>query len=285
MVEVEGVSKVYKLSAKKQKEWNIKGNTKIAVDDVSFTAKEGEIFGLLGPNGAGKTTTLRMIATLLKPSKGNIRVQGVDVAHEGDSVRSNICFLTNELKLDPQFTPRYLFGMFGRLHGMSEEEILRRQTELFNVFGITEFQDKKVDELSTGMKQKASIAVSLVHDPEVVIFDEPTTGLDIITARAVTDYLGILKQRGKVVIMSTHIMSEAEKLCDRIAMIINGRNMFEGTIDEILESTGTRDLEDAFFSVYRDTITDENQIRELNDLDNQIKSHEPAFAEDNREVE
>ncbi len=285
MVEVNGVSKVYKLSAKKQKEWNIKSNTKIAVDDVSFTANAGEIFGLLGPNGAGKTTTLRMIATLLKPSRGNITVCGHDTVTEGDAVRSNICFLTNELKLDPQFTPRYLFGMFGRLHGMTEEEIELRQTELFNVFGITEFQDKKVEELSTGMKQKASIAVSLVHDPQVVIFDEPTSGLDIITARAVTDYLGVLKRRGKVVIVSTHIMSEAEKLCDRVAMIINGKNVFEGTVSEILADTGSADLEDAFFSVYRGTITDEAEIRELNDLDNQIKLHEDSAFDDNREVE
>ncbi|MCR4716617.1 MAG: ABC transporter ATP-binding protein [Lachnospiraceae bacterium] len=276
MVEVKEVSKVYKLSARKQKEWNIKSNTKIAVDNVSFRANEGEIFGLLGPNGAGKTTTLRMIATLLKPSRGSISVQGHDTVKDGDGVRSNICFLTNELKLDPQFTPRYLFSMFGRLHGMSEEEIANRQEELFNVFGISEFQDKKVDELSTGMKQKASIAVSLVHDPDVVIFDEPTNGLDIITARAVTDYLNTLKQRGKVVIISTHIMSEAEKLCDRLAMIIAGKSMFEGTVSEILERTNAADLEDAFFSVYRSTVTDEAEIRELNDYDKQIRMHEES---------
>ena len=246
---------------------------KPVLKNVSFTANEGEIFGLLGPNGAGKTTTLRVISTLLKPTKGEVLVQGHNTASEAELARTDICFLTNELKLDPKFTPRYLFRMFGRLHGMSEEDIYSRQEELFNIFGIVDFQDKKIEELSTGMKQKASIAVSLVHDPKVVIFDEPTNGLDIITARAVTDYLFELKRRGKAVIVSTHIMSEAQKLCDRIAMIIGGRNVMSGTLDEILNATGTTDLEDAFFAVYRTTVTDENELRELNDLDKQIKLH------------
>ncbi len=274
MVEVKGLTKIYKLTGRQKKELNIKDNTKIAVDDVSFTANEGEIFGLLGPNGAGKTTTLRVISTLLKPTKGEVLVEGHDTVREADLARADICFLTNELKLDPKFTPRYLFRMFGRLHGLSEEDIDKRQDELFNIFGIVDFQDKKIEELSTGMKQKASIAVSLVHDPKVVIFDEPTNGLDIITARAVTDYLFELKRKGKVVIVSTHIMSEAEKLCDRIGMIIGGRNVMTGALSEILNATGTDNLEDAFFSIYRTTITDESELRELSDLDRQIKLHE-----------
>ncbi|MBQ4232890.1 MAG: ABC transporter ATP-binding protein [Lachnospiraceae bacterium] len=276
MVEVNGLTKIYKLSGKQKKEMNIKDSKKIAVDNVSFTANEGEIFGLLGPNGAGKTTTLRVISTLLKPTAGEVLVEGHDTVKEAELARADICFLTNELKLDPKFTPRYLFRMFGRLHGLSEEVIDARQEELFNIFGIVDFQDKKIEELSTGMKQKASIAVSLVHDPEVVIFDEPTNGLDIITARAVTDYLFELKRKGKVVIVSTHIMSEAQKLCDRIGMIIGGRNVITGTLSEILEATNTTDLEDAFFAVYRTTVTNEDELRELNDLDKQIKLHESA---------
>ena len=274
MVEVNGLTKIYKLSGKQKKEMNIKDSKKIAVDNVSFTANEGEIFGLLGPNGAGKTTTLRVISTLLKPTAGEVLVEGHDTVKEAELARADICFLTNELKLDPKFTPRYLFRMFGRLHGLSEEVIDARQEELFNIFGIVDFQDKKIEELSTGMKQKASIAVSLVHDPEVVIFDEPTNGLDIITARAVTDYLFELKRKGKVVIVSTHIMSEAQKLCDRIGMIIGGRNVITGTLSEILEATNTTDLEDAFFAIYRTTITNEDELRELSDLDKQIKLHE-----------
>ncbi len=250
MIEVNEVSKIYKLSKRQQKEFRTKSHQKLAVDRVRFHADKGEIFGLLGPNGAGKTTTLRMIATLLKPTEGSIFVQGYDTVRQADQVREQITFLTNECKLDPVFSPHYLFGFFGTLHGMKKEEIERRREELFTYFGIVPFQHKKIEELSTGMKQKVAIAVSLVHDPEVVIFDEPTNGLDIITARAVTDYLRYLKEQGKVVIISTHVMSEAQKLCDRMAMIIDGKSVFEGTLDEALEKTGAADLEEAFFAIY-----------------------------------
>lgn len=145
-----------------------------------------------------------------------------------------------------------MFNFFGKLHGMDDKTINERRELLFKQFGIFDFQDKKIEELSTGMKQKASIAVSLVHDPEVVIFDEPTNGLDIVTARSVTDYLKVLRDQGKVVIVSTHIMSEAEKLCDRVGIIINGKKVAEGTIPELLVQTGTKDLEDAFFELYKE---------------------------------
>ncbi len=169
---------------------------------------------------------------------------------DSEAVREKIAFLTNEIKLDPQFSPKYMFYFFGHLHGMKDSQIAERMEVLFAQFGITDFQDKKIDELSTGMKQKAAIAVSLVHDPEVVIFDEPTNGLDIVTARTVTDYLKKLKEQGKIVLVSTHIMSEAEKLCDRIGIIINGAKVMEGTLAFILKETGGEDLEDAFFRLY-----------------------------------
>lgn len=274
MIEVKNLTKIYKLTNKQRREAQTKDSTKVAVNEVSFCAREGEIFALLGPNGAGKTTTLRCIATLLEPTKGEIKVQGFDSRKQGDKVRSSIAFLTNELKLDPLFSPKYLFRFFGRLHGMSEKEIDERQQLLFTYFGITEFQNKKIQELSTGMKQKISIAISLVHDPQVVIFDEPTNGLDIVTARAVTDYLKVLKEQGKVVVVSTHIMSEAEKLCDRLAMIIGGRSVFEGTLSEVLDQTGAKDLEDAFFSIYRDNVVDEAEQQELKDLEAQMTRHE-----------
>lgn len=172
---------------------------------------------------------------------------------EGEEVRKRIGFLTNEMKLDPQFRLRYLVRFFGMLHGMEDAEIEERKNELFQRFGIMDFQDKLIEELSTGMKQKAAIAVSLIHDPEVIIFDEPTSGLDIITARAVTDYLLELKEKGKTIVISTHIMSEAEKLCDRIAVIMDGKKVIEGTLDEILQQTEQKDLEDAFFSLYQKT--------------------------------
>lgn len=257
MIQINNLTKIYKLGKKKMQELKTTNPEKIAVNGISLEAHPGEIFGLLGPNGAGKTTTLRCVATLLKPTDGDIKVCGFDTVKEGAKVRDSICFLTNEIKLDPNFTPDYMFKFFGRLHGMSEEEIAERQSELFNAFGINDFKDKKIDELSTGMKQKASIAVSLVHDPQVVIFDEPTNGLDIITARVVTDYLKKLRDSGKTVIISTHIMSEAQKMCDRIGVIISGSKVAEGTLEEILERTGAEDLEEAFFKLYSENAHEE----------------------------
>ncbi|MBO4524298.1 MAG: ATP-binding cassette domain-containing protein [Ruminococcus sp.] len=250
MIQINGLTKIYKLNAKKMQELKTKENKKVAVNNVSLEAKPGEIFGLLGPNGAGKTTTLRCVATLLKPTKGSVSVCGFDTQKEGQKVRDSIAFLTNEIKLDPNFSADYMFKFFGRLHGMSEEQIVARQEELFGVFGINDFKNKKIEELSTGMKQKAAIAVSLVHDPKVVIFDEPTSGLDIVTARSVTDYLKHLRDIGKTVIVSTHIMSEAEKLSDRIGVIIAGQKVEEGTLAEILQRNEAVDLEDAFFKLY-----------------------------------
>ncbi len=252
MIEIKNLTKVYKLSKKKMAELKTKENIKRAADGISLTANPGEIYGLLGPNGAGKTTTLRCVATLLTPTEGSVSVCGFDTVKQADDVRKSIGFLTNEIKLDPHFSPKYLFSFFGRLHGLDEATIESRRKDLFEYFGITEFENKKIEELSTGMKQKACIAVCLAHDPKVVIFDEPTSGLDIITARNVTDLLLKLKNEGKLVIISTHIMSEAEKLCDRIGVIIDGKKVTEGTLPEILAQTETKDLEDAFFELYKE---------------------------------
>lgn len=258
MIDIQHVTKIYKLNRKQMEEQKSKSNRKVAVKDVSLSAKPGEIFGILGPNGAGKTTLLRCVATLLEPTEGQIIVNGFNTRTQGEDVRRITAFLTNEVKLDTHFSPKYQFRFFGRLYGIPEEQIEERRKELFEYFGITDFEDKRIEELSTGMKQKASIAVSLVHDPDIVIFDEPTNGLDIITARAVTDYLRILKERGKLVIVSTHIMPEAQKLCDRMAMIIHGSCVFQGTLQEALEQNHTEDLEDAFFEMYR-RVTEEEQ--------------------------
>lgn len=259
MIEIKNLTKVYKLSKTQMKKLKAKKNIKIAVNDISFEAKKGEILGLLGPNGAGKTTTLRCIATLLKPTEGTVTVNGFDTIKQPEQVRASIGFLTNEIKLDPQFSPKYLFDFFGKLHKVEPKVLEERRKELFDYFGITDFENKKIEELSTGMKQKAAIAVSLVHDPEIVIFDEPTSGLDIITARSVTDYLLELKKRGKLVIISTHIMSEAEKLADRIVVIIDGKKAAEGTKEELYEATGTADLEDAFFELYKKNHVEEEK--------------------------
>lgn len=250
MIEINNLTKIYKLSKKQMTQMKTKNRMKKAAENVSLIAKEGEIYGLLGPNGAGKTTILRCVATLLKPTEGFVKVSGYDTVKQSEKVRENIGFLTNEIKLDPQFSPKYMFNFFGKLHGMKEEVINERREKLFTYFEIKAFEDKKIEELSTGMKQKAAIAVSLAHDPKVVIFDEPTSGLDIVTARSVLNYLKILKSEGKLVIISTHIMAEAEKLCDRIGIIIQGKKVMEGTLSEILNKTNTKELEEAFFELY-----------------------------------
>ena len=251
MICVENLTKIYKLSQKQMKKEKTKETTKVAVSEVSLSAKKGEIYGLLGPNGAGKTTTLRCIATLLNPTSGKITVGGCDTVKEPKEVRAKIGFLTNEIKLDPNFTPSYMFDFFGKLHNIEEDEVSKRKEYLFDYFGITSFKDKKIGELSTGMKQKAAIAVCLVHNPEIVIFDEPTSGLDILTARQVTEYLKELRDEGKLVVISTHIMSEAEKLCDRVGIIIDGKMVCESTLPEIYERYSCDNLEDAFFEMYK----------------------------------
>lgn len=252
MIEVINLTKVYKLSKKQMLKEKTRDNIKYAVKDISFEAKSGQIFGLLGPNGAGKTTTLRCISTLIKATDGSVCVNGFDVKKDSREVRKNISFLTNELKLDGHFTPNATVDYFGKLYGMSDDELKKRKLGLFHYFGITDFRNTKIADLSTGMKQKLSIAVSLIHDPDVIIFDEPTIGLDIITARAVTDYLLELRDKGKTIIISTHIMSVASKLCDEIAIILDGQIKTHGKLNQILESTNTDNLEDAFFKVYSD---------------------------------
>lgn len=252
MIEIRNLTKTYKLNKKQMKESKTTDPVKVAVNDLSLTARPGEIYGLLGPNGAGKTTTLRCISTIIRPTKGEIYVAGHEVQKEPEKVRQVIGFLTGDIKLDPQFSVDYMFDFFGRLHNVPAEKLKQRKQELFTYFGISDFAHKKIKELSTGMGQKAAIAVSLVHDPDIIIFDEPTNGLDVVTARSVTDYLRKLKREGKLIIISTHIMSEAEKLCDRIGVIIDGKKVMEGHLDEILHDTNSSDLEDAFFELYRE---------------------------------
>lgn len=243
----ENLKKTFQLSAKQRKTQKTAERTKTAVDELSFTVKKGEIYGLLGPNGAGKTTTLRMLATLIKPDSGDAFVNGRSVTKEADKVRNEIGFLTSELKPDEFFTPSYLFDFYSELHGMSEARRNERKALLFSRFGIDNFADTKISDLSTGMKQKVSIAISLVHDPDFIIFDEPTNGLDVLTAKTVTDFLLEQKERGKTVLLSTHIFSLVEKICDRAGIIIDGKMAKEGSVKEL---TAEKSLEDAFFDLY-----------------------------------
>ena len=244
----QGLRKTFTLSRKQQQLEKTDKKVKVAVDGLSFTANRGEIFGLLGPNGAGKTTTLRMLATLIRPDEGDATLDGVSVVKDPDTVRSRIGFLTGELKLEDFFTPNYLFDFFSELHGVEPAVAARRKAELFGKFGIDRFAEVKVANLSTGMKQKVSLVISVVHDPDVIIFDEPTNGLDVLTAKVVTDFLLELRERGKTVILSTHIFSLVEKLCDRVGVIIDGRMV---ACDSLSAVCGGLSLEDRFFELYK----------------------------------
>ena len=247
ILKADGLTKTFRLSAKQQKLQNTKAKVITAADDVSFEAHEGEIFGLLGPNGAGKTTTLRMLATIIKADKGDAIVDGSSIKTDPEEVRSKIGFLTSELKLEDFFTPNYLFDFFAKLHHLDHTTSENRKKELFMRFGIDKFAEVKVANLSTGMKQKSSLAISIVHDPNIIIFDEPTNGLDVITAKVVTDFLQELKAQGKTIILSTHIFSLVEKLCDRAGIIIDGKMV---VCDTLASLTAEKQLEDVFFDLY-----------------------------------
>jgi sodium transport system ATP-binding protein len=214
--------------------------------DVSFRVEPGTIYGLLGANGAGKTTTLRMLATLLRPTRGTAVVAGHDVAAEPDRVRARVGFLAASTALYARLTAREMIGYFGRLNGMTDAAIRARTGELAERLGMGEFLDRRCDQLSTGMKQKTSIARTIVHDPPVMIFDEPTLGLDVMTARTVVGFVRECRAAGKTVIYSTHVMSEVEKLCDVIGVIHGGRLLAEGSLSELRARHGLTDLEDIF---------------------------------------
>jgi len=220
-----------------------------AVDGISFRCEPGRIYGLLGANGAGKTTTLRLLATLLKPSSGTARVAGCDAVREPQKVRARIGFLSTGTALYGRLTARETVEYFGRLHGVAEDLLQARLRELFATLAMGEFEDRRCDKLSSGMKQKVSIARTLIHDPPVMIFDEPTLGLDVMTARTIVQFIRDCRQQGKTVIVSTHVMSEAEKLSDRIGIIDRGRLLVDGTLAELRTQYGATDLEDIFVRV------------------------------------
>ncbi len=247
LIRVQELTKTFQLSAKQRKLEHTQARTKTAVDHVSFRVKRGEVFGLLGPNGAGKTTTLRMLATLIRPDSGDALLGGSSVVTQPEAVRGKIGFLTSELKLEEFFTPDYLYDFFSELYGIPAEKREARKKLLFERFGIQGFAQVKVRDLSTGMKQKVSLVIAMVQDPEIIIFDEPTNGLDILTAKVVTDFLLDLKEQGKTIIVSTHIFSLVEKICDRVGIIMNGRMAACGDLRTLC---GEKSLEDRFFEIY-----------------------------------
>ena len=236
MIEVKNLTKIF----------NQKDSTLYAVDNLSFTANKGEIVVLLGVNGAGKTTTMRMLSTVLKPNSGSATVEGFDINLNPQRVRVNLGFLSGDTGLYARLTAREVITYFGELYDVSKPKIKERINEMADLLDMHDFLDKKVDLLSTGMKQKVSIARSIVHDPPVMIFDEPTAGLDILTAKNIVDFIHQCKNEGKCVLFSTHIMREAERVADKIVMIHEGKILAEGTLTEMREKSNLQDLDDIF---------------------------------------
>jgi sodium transport system ATP-binding protein len=240
MIEARGLSK--RFQDKKRGEIR-------AVDNISFTCQPGKIYGLLGANGAGKTTTLRMLATILEPTDGTAVICGHDVIEQPEKVRANVGFLSTATALYPRLTAQEFVEYFGRLNGLDEATLKKRIDDIFNRLAMNSFRDRRCDKLSTGMKQKTSIARTLVHDPPVMIFDEPTTGLDVMTARSIITFISDCRAQGKTVIFSTHIMSEVERLCDSIGIIHDGKLLAEGTLADLRSKYAERNLEEIIVKV------------------------------------
>jgi sodium transport system ATP-binding protein len=218
-----------------------------AVQDVGFECRPGAVFGLLGPNGAGKTTTLRILSTVLRPTSGQAIVAGYDVAKQPEMVRARIGFMSANTGIYDRMTAWELVEYFGRLYGMEEDHLRERMERIFGWLQMDDFRDVLGAKMSTGMKQKVSIARAIVHDPPVLIFDEPTSGLDVLVARAVLLKIAELREQGKTIIFSTHAMHEVAKLCERVAIIHKGRLQAEGEIRELLDRYSQPDLEELFF--------------------------------------
>jgi sodium transport system ATP-binding protein len=240
MIETRGLTKVFR--DKKRREIR-------AVDNISFVCKPGQIYGLLGANGAGKTTTLRMLATILEPTDGTAVVCGHDVVDDPQKVRTNVGFLSAATALYPRLTAQEMVEYFGRLNELDDSILKERVDDIFRRLDMDSFRDRRCDKLSTGMKQKTSIARTLIHDPQVMIFDEPTIGLDIMTARTIIGFIRECRERGKTVIFSTHVMSEVEKLCDTIGIIQSGKLLAEGSLEELRARHNEADLEEIFVKI------------------------------------
>jgi len=243
MIQVSDLTKTFRDKARGER---------AVVDRISFEVRDGEIFGLLGPNGAGKTTTLRMLATLLRPTSGRAMVGGYEVTSESAAVRRMIGFLSGDMGLYHRLTPREILRVFGRLNGMDEERLRARIEEVLDMLQMRDFAGTKVDQLSTGMRQRAALARTLLHDPPVLILDEPTSGLDVPTARVIEEFILQARRSGKCVLYSTHVMEEAEFLCDRIAVINDGRIRTTGTMNELKAATGHERLREIFLDLLDD---------------------------------
>ena len=236
MIEIKQLAKKFavenpkKLSEQEKKDPRLKGRFFHSVKDVSFTCEKGQVLGLLGPNGAGKTTTLRMLSTALQPDSGSVEINGIDVIKTPVVARQKIGFLSGATGLYGRLSGRENIEYFGRLHGLTEQVIAERVDELATLLDMQSFLDRRSENYSSGMKQKTAIARAVIHQPELVILDEPTTGLDIMATQTVLDFIRRLKETGVPVIFSTHHLDEVSELCDRVTVIDKGQNKFNGTI-------------------------------------------------------
>lgn len=255
MIEVQGLAKRFRLPPKKtaknlgEADPREQGLWFHAVRDVSFSCRAGEVLGLLGPNGAGKTTALRLLSTALQPDAGSIHIDGIDVLTCPIAARKQIGFLSGSTGLYGRLSVRENVEYFGRLHGLSEAVLKARIDTLFERLDMHPFADKRADSLSMGMKQKCAIARTVIHEPKVVILDEPTTGLDVMAARTLLDFIADYKARRIPLIFSTHHLHEVDKLCDRVCIIAQGTTEFNGTVSEMRAQTGCSELSDAFVAL------------------------------------
>lgn len=249
MIEVNNLTKAFNLSRQQRKEMNTSNTSVTAVNGVSFNCQPGRVFSLLGPNGAGKTTTLRMIATILQPTSGSIKVAGHDVVTASRSVRQNIGFLTGSTGLYHRLTPNEVVKYFADLYGVDKATYKERKERLFDLLDMNDFAKKRIGQLSTGMKQKVSIVRTMIHDPKVVVFDEPTSGLDVITAENIIQLIRTCKDEGKTVIFSSYIMSEVDLLCDDLAIIHKGNILYKDTMEAFRNQMQTDSLTKEFIRI------------------------------------
>ncbi len=245
MIEVQQLSKTYEDPG---------GEEIAALTDATLSCAAGEIYGLLGPNGAGKTTTLRCLATILAPTAGTATIAGHDIVSQSEQVRRSIGFVSATTALYARLTPRETLHFFGALHGLQGAKLEARVRDTLSLFAIEEYADRPNDRLSTGMKQRVNLARAVVHDPPVLILDEPTTGLDPVVSRTVEDAVKTLAQSGKCVLFSTHLLDQAEDLCSRLGIIAHGRVVAEGSVAELCAQTGSSNLRGAFFALVEDRL-------------------------------
>ena len=243
MLKVKDIHKTFKAKREKVR----------AVDGVSFECKQGEVYGLLGPNGAGKTTMLRIISTLLKPDSGTVVLNGVDVNKDPLNAKRSLGFMSGSTGLYDRLSAEEMVRYFGNLYGLNRNVLDERVEELFEVLQMRDFRKIKCGKLSTGMKQKVSIARTLIIDPPMLVLDEPTVGLDVITSRNIIEFIKKSRDRGKCILFSTHIMSEAEYICDRIGILHKGKLYYSGKIEQVKKEAGVKRLEDIFLKLEEKT--------------------------------